>query len=193
MFNRPLFQVFVCMLFLYSCQSTRVSTTTTSETRSFLVEPASEQAVFDPATAIYLVDVENEDVLCEAPSSVFVLEKPGCYGVCPALRMELFSDRTLLFQGFQHTERIGDYWTRLTTTEYQTFLLALAEVHAQNLASQYPVNGILLPDLPQTYFFWELEDEKREVLANYEVPATLRSFEAWVLRFLGQEVWDPFS
>ncbi len=192
MFNRPLFQVFVCVLFLYSCQSTRVASTA-SETRSFLVEPASEQAVFDPATAISLVDVENEEVLCEAPSSVFVLEKPGCYGVCPALRMELFSDRTLLFQGFQHTERIGDYWTRLTTAEYQTFLLELAEVHAQNLASQYPVNGILLPDLPQTYFFWELADEKQEVLANYEVPASLRSFEAWVLRFLGQEVWDPFS
>ena len=192
MFNRPLFQVFVCVLFLYSCQSTRVASTA-SETRSFLVEPASEQAVFDPVTAISLVDVENEEVLCEAPSSVFVLEKPGCYGVCPALRMELFSDRTLLFQGFQHTERIGDYWTRLTTAEYQTFLLELAEVHAQNLASQYPVNGILLPDLPQTYFFWELADEKQEVLANYEVPASLRSFEAWVLRFLGQEVWDPFS
>ncbi|MEO1712656.1 MAG: DUF6438 domain-containing protein [Bacteroidota bacterium] len=157
------------------------------------MKPASEQSVFDPATAIFLVDVENEDVLCESPSSVFVLEKPGCYGVCPALRMELFSDRTLLFQGFQHTDRIGDYWTRLTTTEYQTFLLALAEVHAQNLASQYPVNGLLLPDLPQTYFSWELADEKQEVLANYEVPASLRSFEAWVLRFLGQEVWDPFS
>ena len=181
------------MLFLYSCQSTRVSTTTTSETRSFLVEPVSEQAVFDPATAISLVDAENEDVLCEAPSSVFILEKPGCYGVCPALRMELFSDRTLLFQGFKHTARVGDYWTRLTATEYQTFLVALAEVHAQKLANQYPVNGILLPDLPQTYFYWEVADEKQEVLANYEVPATLRSFEAWVLRFLGQEVWDPFS
>lgn len=192
MFNRPFFQVFVCILLFSSCQSARVNPTTSVD-RSFLVEPSSEQATFDPATAVCLFDVEEEDVLCETPSSVFVLEKPGCYGICPALRLELFSDRTLLYQGFQHTDRVGDYWTRLTTTEYQTFLFEVAEVDAQNLANQYPVNGILLPDLPQTYFFWEVGDKKQEILANYEVPTALRSFEAWVLRFLGQEVWDPFS
>lgn len=177
-------------LSFFACQSTRVESAA-SLVRSVAPEPV-DGCPFYPSQQ-HLVKAELDAEQCSTPISVFVMEKTGCYGICPAFRIELFSDRTLLFQGLRHTEKIGDHWTRLTSTEYQTLFDKLEALEQNHLAAQYPTQGLLLPDLPQTNFSWQTSHGTMDILANYEVPKVLKDFEAWVTHYLGEEVWRPFT
>ena len=125
------------------------------------------------------------------PRLVASLRRTACFGACPVFSVEIWSDGQVRWQGERHVERVGAYSARVSAAWIAELLKAGDRAGYFGLASQYPRNGQLVPDVPLTITMLRRGNREHQVTNNADAPLALLRFERYWLEKLETLRWKP--
>ena len=102
--------------------------------------------------------------------SFISLQKKSCYGKCPIYEIEIFENRSLIFNGKKNVEKIGIYNSKLTKEDMNKILDKAKHIKFQKLQNEYIES---LNDLPRTI----LKVKNKVIEYNSEYPKELEILE----------------
>ncbi len=138
------------------------------------------------------VDMVATDALPAAKRSVVAsLRRTACFGACPVFSVEIWSDGQARWQGERHVARLGAHSARVSSAWIAGLLKAGDRAGYFELASQYPRNGQLVPDLPLTITMLRRGNREHRVTNNADAPLALLRFERYFLEKLETLRWKP--
>jgi hypothetical protein len=157
--------VVLCLFFGVSCQRK--------------TQPVATQT---PATTVEtpVVAVQPPPVDASKPSVlVATLRRGPCFGQCPVYEVSIYSNGMAKWKGSANTPLLGNYRTTLPEG-WLTALKARAEALGYfQLAAKYP-EGYIIPDLPLTATFVQLNDKISQKIENRgDAPTNLLKFERY--------------
>ena len=76
------------------------------------------------------------------------LEKTACFGTCPILKIEIYNNGAIVYNGIKHVKKIGTLNLEIQKKEIQKILLMAEEIDFYNLEKEYTER---ISDLPTTY------------------------------------------
>lgn len=147
----------------------------------------------DPGAFFEPREERSTAALNSTPSDLLLVEfkRSSCLGACPADQFRLYADGRAYYIGRAQVARIGNYQTRLSQEQIQAFQLAALKARFFSLADQYPTNGALVSDLPNTETMIYSRGQSKRVLNNHDAPETLRQFEDFLIRTIEALSWEP--
>ena len=126
-------------------------------------------------------------------SLVASLRRTACFGNCPVFSVEIWSDGQVRWQGERHMARVGAYSARVSAAWIAGLLQAGDRAGYFELASQYPRNGQLVPDVPLTITMLRRGNREHQVTNNADAPLSLLRFERYFLEKLETLRWKPVT
>jgi len=79
---------------------------------------------------------------------IISLEKTACFGTCPILKIEIYNNGAIVYNGIKHVKKIGTLNLEIQKKEIQKILLMAEEIDFYNLEKEYTER---ISDLPTTY------------------------------------------
>ena len=79
---------------------------------------------------------------------IISLEKTACFGTCPILKIEIYNNGAIVYNGIKKVKKIGTYNLEIQKKEIQKILLKAKEIDFYNLEKEYTER---ISDLPTTY------------------------------------------
>jgi len=79
---------------------------------------------------------------------IISLEKTACFGTCPILKIEIYNNGAIVYNGIKHVKKIGTFNLKIQKKEIQKILLMAEEIDFYNLEKEYTER---ISDLPTTY------------------------------------------
>lgn len=79
---------------------------------------------------------------------IISLEKTACFGTCPILKIEIYNNGAVVYNGIKHVKRLGIHYFEIQPKEIQKILSKAKEIGFDNLENEYTEK---ISDLPTTY------------------------------------------
>ena len=79
---------------------------------------------------------------------IISLEKTACFGTCPILKIEIYNNGTIVYNGIKHVKKIGIYNLQIEKEEIQKILSKAEKIGFYKLKKEYTER---ISDLPTTY------------------------------------------
>lgn len=79
---------------------------------------------------------------------IISLEKTACFGTCPILKIEIYNNGAVVYNGIKHVKRLGIHYFEIQPKEIQKILSKAKEIGFDNLENEYTER---ISDLPTTY------------------------------------------
>ena len=79
---------------------------------------------------------------------IISLEKTACFGTCPILKIEIYNNGAVVYNGIKHVKWLGTYDFEIQPKEIQKILSKAKEIGFYNLENEYTER---ISDLPTTY------------------------------------------
>lgn len=127
--------------------------------------------------------------LVSTPYVVSAIKKTPCYGQCSAFEAKFFSDGRVSWYGKKHTDRMGHYEAFITPEQLATIQLEVNQQKYFSLAESYPVDGKMIPDLPQTITSVNMGKDAKTIINQYDAPLALQAYEAYLIEMLEKLNW----
>lgn len=118
---------------------------------------------------------------------IFSLSTTPCYGECPVFELSLYGDKTLVYDGKEHTKIEGVKETQLTDDQFETFLGIIESSDWSKFEPSYTSD---MTDLPTQNFNYNRNDVSKSVSKYGTEPRELSKISDLVLTFVEQEVFN---
>ena len=79
---------------------------------------------------------------------IISLEKTACFGTCPILKIEIYNNGAVVYNGIKHVKRLGIHDFEIQPKEIKKILSKAKEIGFYNLENEYTER---ISDLPTTY------------------------------------------
>ena len=79
---------------------------------------------------------------------IISLEKTACFGSCPILKIEIYNNGAIVYNGIKHVKKIGIHNLEIEKQEIQKILSKAEEIGFYKLKKEYTER---ISDLPTTY------------------------------------------
>ena len=79
---------------------------------------------------------------------IISLEKTACFGTCPILKIEIYNNGAIVYNGIKHVKKIGIYNLQIEKKEIQKILSKAKEIGFYSLENEYTER---ISDLQTTY------------------------------------------
>ena len=79
---------------------------------------------------------------------IISLEKTACFGTCPILKIEIYNNGAIVYNGIKHVKKIGIYNLQIEKEEIQKILSKAEKIGFYKLKKEYTER---ISDLPTTY------------------------------------------
>jgi hypothetical protein len=143
----------------------------------------------------YLVLADHHQVI--PAENVFVFERTGCYGNCPAYSVMLFESGLLVFSGDEFTKLRGVKTEKVPQELFHKIQVLLKENEFNTFEESYSFGDICkesLMDLPSSRIYMQYANKVKEVFHDhgcrgFERESDLEGLEAKIDDLLGTEKW----
>jgi hypothetical protein len=109
----------------------------------------------------WLLDRRTEHAATRTRISEIVLERSGCFGICPIYRITLRKDRTASYVGKRHVEKVGNYYGE--AWQFDRLAHWIEMEHFSSFESEYE-KGISDADVVRTSI---VLDGRRKTVTTY--------------------------
>jgi hypothetical protein len=120
----------------------------------------------------------------------FEFSRTSCYGKCPAYQVKIIND-SVFYYGSIYTPKKGPFTAIGGRNLYKKLIREARKAHFFELNAQYPVNGGIIPDLPNVKTKFVTKSLMKEVTYNHEAPPQLIKFHSYIDSQLDSLVWIP--
>jgi hypothetical protein len=119
-----------------------------------------------------------------------LLERWGCLGACPSYRVEIRSDGTASYEGYEYVDEVGPRQGAIDQAEFAALLERFRGARFYALLDEYTTGGADLP----TYRLTIDIDGQRASVADYDgiragMPLVVRDLQDEVDRIANSEQW----
>jgi hypothetical protein len=169
------------LLLLAAC-----SKKTTAKVSDAATKPDKAVAIADPpfsepkVTAIEAVPKTVGIPKDVDPNLRASLHRSPCFGRCPSFSYELFADGRVVYHGYSHTPRIGNFNTKVDDGFMKRVAAKALSIKYLELSDHYPTADIAVSDVPTTTTYIRIGDAGKKITNNYDPPKELREFEQWL-------------
>lgn len=101
--------------------------------------------------------------------------KTSCSSLCPAYRVEVYEDGTVLYTGISNVKQLGTVEKKATPAMMASLSKAVEDNDYFDLNTSYPDTVVI--DKPATITYVNAGDENREVVDYADAPVNLSTFE----------------
>ena len=122
----------------------------------------------------------------------FEFSRTSCYGKCPAYQVKIVND-SVFYYGSINTPKKGSFAATGGRSLYKRLIGEARKSHFFDLSPQYPINGSIIPDLPNVRTKFVTAKLSKEVQYNHEAPPQLLKFHTFVDAQLDSLDWHPHS
>jgi ankyrin repeat protein len=139
--------------------------------------------------------LQAEAAPAAAPQRVhFSLSRDGCYGICPAYRVDIYGDGRVLYEGFQYVDGIGKERYTVPQEEVNKLLRSALSKNLMNLKERYES---AVSDFPSYIVTLQIDGRTRKIVdyagGQVGMPAAVREFELEIDQLLEAAVQRRFS
>lgn len=114
------------------------------------------------------------------PNLVASLQRSPCFGYCPTLKMEVFSDGTARYHGTAHVSRLGNYTAKVDAAFIKRIEDKALSIKYLSLLDHYPTGDIAVSDVPTVTSYVRIGKDGKRITNNYDPPKALTEFEQWL-------------
>ncbi|HET8859830.1 DUF6438 domain-containing protein [Marivirga sp.] len=118
---------------------------------------------------------------------IFSLKTTSCMGECPVFEMELYGDKTLVFNGKQHTEVSGEQQKTLTDEQFEALLGIIESADWPGLDDEYKSTML---DLPTQNFKYNRNGIQKSVIKYGTAPKSINNMSDIILTFVEEQVFN---
>ena len=112
-----------------------------------------------------------------------------CFGQCPVYELTISENGGVHFNGKRFTQVEGTHTSTLNPSQLSELKKNVAALNVDTLSSTYDNPDVT--DLPSTnYVFMTSTGEYKSVMARYDVPESLKSFQKYIDKLINTMKWD---
>lgn len=139
-------------------------------------------------TVLITILVSSCAIHKDLPESEIVisLKKTPCMGDCPVYTLEIYKDRSMVFEGKRNAILTGDFFSRLSRTQLKELQEAFTGVSFFNLKDEYTTK---VTDLPTTYIYYSNGAKSKRIKDYYGAPEKLKELEDKVEQLIETSNW----
>ena len=98
---------------------------------------------------------------------LFELETTSCYGTCPVLNMQIYSNGTAILQGKEHMDKIGKFKSNIDKEKLNEIITSFENASFFELKDSYQSTVL---DLPTKYISYYKNGETKKIMAYDKIP-----------------------
>ncbi|PWK27925.1 hypothetical protein LV89_01332 [Arcicella aurantiaca] len=129
--------------------------------------------------------VASTSVLVNVPSQVFYLEKTPCYGTCPAFKVIIFDNDSLVYEGFKYVAKEGISSKKIPQGTVNSLIEKFRTAHFFSFKNQYTAQ---ISDFPTTYISFTDQGKTKKIMDYYQAPQSLKKLEEYISDLVKTEV-----
>jgi hypothetical protein len=126
-----------------------------------------------------------EKVVQTTPTQVFALEMTPCYGTCPAYKVIVFENDSLVYEGMSHVTKEGFISKKLSQGTVNQLIEKFRGANFFKFQNQYTSN---VTDFPTTYISFTDKGITKKIMDYYKAPGSLKQLETLISDLVKDEV-----
>jgi hypothetical protein len=132
-----------------------------------------------------LVEKNNENVVQTIQQQVFELELTRCYGTCPAYKVVVFENDSLVYEGLKYVAKEGKITKKLPKGTVSQLVEKFRQADFFKFENQYTSN---MSDFPTTYISFTDKGVTKKIMDYYKAPERLKQLEILISNLVQDEV-----
>jgi hypothetical protein len=132
-----------------------------------------------------VVENNNENVVQTIPQQIFELELTRCYGTCPAYKVVVFENDSLMYEGLKYVAKEGQITKKLPRGTVSQLVEKFRQADFFKFQNQYTSN---MSDFPTTYISFTDKGVTKKIMDYYKAPERLKQLEILISDLVKDEV-----
>lgn len=132
-----------------------------------------------------VVEKNGEKVVQTIPQQIFELELTRCYGTCPAYKVVIFENDSLMYEGLKYVAKLGKITKKLPKGTVNQLVEKFREAYFFKFQNQYTSN---MSDFPTTYISFTDKGVTKKIMDYYKAPERLKQLEMQISDLVKDEV-----
>lgn len=131
--------------------------------------------------------VENtlKNAVKTTPQQVFDLEMTRCYGTCPAYKVIVFDNDSVVYEGLKYVAKQGKVIKKFPKGTVNQLVEKFREANFFKFHNQYTSN---ISDFPTTYISFTDKGVTKKIMDYYKAPERLKQLEMLISNLVKDEV-----
>ncbi|MGM0579522.1 MAG: DUF6438 domain-containing protein [Bacteroidota bacterium] len=129
----------------------------------------------------------NKNMTSENAEVVFSLKTTPCIGECPVYELNLYGDKTLVFEGKEHTSLEGSHKKELSDEQFDKLMGIVETANWDNLEPSYKSN---MNNSPTQNFSYNRNGLSKNVSKEGNEPEELSNMSKLILTFIEEDVFN---
>ena len=132
-----------------------------------------------------VVEKNTENVVQTIPQQIFDLELTPCYGTCPAYKVVVFDNDSLVYEGLKYVTKQGKITKKLPQGTVNQLAEKFRQADFFKFQNQYTSN---MSDFPTTYISFTDKGVTKKIMDYYKAPDRLKQLEMLISDLVKNEV-----
>lgn len=129
--------------------------------------------------------------MAQSPLPRIIMEKTPCFGTCPAYTISFFDDGRVLYKGTHHTDKIGEYETKISNEQRDSIYMAFKKAKIFKLKSVYKT---LATDGPTINLTYNYKGRTKKIRDEGTSPKKLKALELMLIQVANKkEGWTKIN
>jgi hypothetical protein len=94
---------------------------------------------------------------------LFTLFRTVCFGTCPSYSLEVYEDKTVVYNGLFHTEPLGKRYKKLSSAELSSLKKKFQQLSIHRYADFYPENMPVPQDIPSIIITSNYQGKEKKI------------------------------
>ncbi|MES2519060.1 MAG: DUF6438 domain-containing protein [Bacteroidota bacterium] len=121
------------------------------------------------------------------PKEVFYLETTRCYGTCPAYKVAIFDNDSLVYEGIKFVKKEGIMTKKLPKGTVKGLIEQFRGASFFKFQNQYTAN---ISDFPTTYISFSDQGKTKKIMDYHNAPESLKKLEKLISNLVIDEVTE---
>lgn len=118
------------------------------------------------------------------------LERTTCYGNCPYYKISVYSNGIVVYEGKQHVEPLGAYYTVVSDRKVMMILAMAESIDYWSLQNKYPAQGLGIIDFPTCITHVSLNGKQKTIYNRNDAPTALIRYQNFFDTLFEEIEWE---
>jgi len=129
--------------------------------------------------------VVNSNPSTSITKQIFYLETTPCYGTCPAYKVSIFENDSLVYEGFKYVTKEGVLSKKLPQGTVEKLIDKFRTANFFSFQNQYTAR---VSDFPTTYISFTDQGKTKTIMDYYKAPESLKKLEGYINELVKTEI-----
>lgn len=133
---------------------------------------------------------QKEDVVAAVRDTLIIgMARTACFGQCPVFKIRVYESGYATYEGINFVDRMGKFYARIPEADLNTILEESRQAGFFEFENVYDKQGLM--DLPSASLTIAEGEQRKTVIARWDVPKNVSNFFAKVDGILENQEWKP--